>query len=379
MKVKFEKSKMLEKLVRSMGAVSQRNTHPFTEGVLIETAEDGIKMATYDMEKSVRSFVDAEIIIPGGCVINAQRLLSIIRTLPENTITLTVDENLLVTIQSGRSSFSLHALPAKDFPQMPVIAGRESFTMEQCALKRMILKTAHSIAQEDQRIVLCGAFFKLSEDNIRIVSCDSRKLSIGNLRTPIVSVNALERTSFIVPGKTVTELVKMLSDEEGVFITIMVTNKNIIFNMENLVFSSRLIEGEYIDYDRLVPKDQPIVCELNAKALCDALERASLISEEKIAGAAKSFVKLNFNGNVMSVTSNSANGNIYEEIECTHTGDDISIGFNCRFLIDTMRSINTETVRISLSSPFTSAVFEPVDDDAIDNYIYMVLPLKIKE
>ena len=379
MKVKFEKSKMLEKLVRSMGAVSQRNTHPFTEGVLIETAEDGIKMATYDMEKSVRSFVEAEVIIEGGCVINAQRLLSIIRTLPENVVTMTVDEALLVTIQSGRSSFSLHALPAKDFPQMPVIAGRESFTIEQCALKRMILKTAHSIAQEDQRIVLCGAFFKLSEDNIRIVSCDSRKLSIGNLRTPIVSVNALERTSFIVPGKTVTELVKMLSDEEGVFITIMVTNKNIIFNMENLVFSSRLIEGEYIDYDRLVPKDQPIVCELNAKALCDALERASLISEEKIAGAAKSFVKLTFNGGVLNVTSTSANGNIFEEIECSHTGDDISIGFNCRFLIDTMRSINTENVRISLSSPFTSAVFEPIDDDAQDNYIYMVLPLKIKE
>jgi DNA polymerase-3 subunit beta len=149
--------------------------------------------------------------------------------------------------------------------------------------------------------------------------------------------------------------------------------------MENLVFSSRLIEGEYIDYDRLVPKDQPIVCELNAKALCDALERASLISEEKIAGAAKSFVKLTFNGGVLNVTSTSANGNIFEEIECSHTGDDISIGFNCRFLIDTMRSINTENVRISLSSPFTSAVFEPVDDEAQDNYIYMVLPLKIKE
>ena len=379
MKVRFEKAKMLEKLVRSMGAVSQKNTHPFTEGVLIETSEDGIKMSTYDMEKSVRSFVEAEVVIAGGCVINAQRLLSIIRILPENTITMTVDENLLVTIQSGRSSFSLHALSAKDFPQMPVIASRESFTMEQCALKKMILKTAHSIAQIDQRPVLCGAFFKLEKDNIRIVSCDSYKLSIGNLSTPIVSVDMLERTSFIVPGKTVTELVKMLSDEEGVFITIMVTNKNIIFNMENLVFSSRLVEGEYIDYDRLIPKEQPIICDVDTKAFLDALERASLISEEKIAGATKNYVKLIIEGNSLQVTSKSANGNIFEEVECDHTGDDISIGFNCRFLIDTMRSIATEKVRIGLSSSFASVTFEPFGEAANDNYLYMVLPLKIKE
>ena len=358
MKVKFEKSKMLEKLVRSMGAVSQRNTHPGTEGVLIESTEDGLKMATYDMEKSVRSFVEAEVIIPGGCVINAQRLLSIIRILPENVITMTVDENLLVTIQSGRSSFSLHALPAKDFPQMPVIAGRESFTMEQCELKKMILKTSHSIAQIDQRPVLCGAYFKLEKDNIRIVSCDSYKLSIGNLRTPIISViDSLERTTFIVPGKTVTEL----------------------FNMDNLVFSSRLVEGEYIDYDRLVPKNQPIVADVNTKEFTDALERAALISEEKIAGATKNYVKLTFTDSSLQVTSQSANGDIFEEIECSHTGENISIGFNCRFLIDTMRSVTTEKVRLGFSSPFASATFEPVDDESEDSYLYMVLPLKIKE
>ena len=167
MKIRFEKAKMLEKLVRAMGAVSSKNTHPFTEGVLLETAGNRLKLSTYDMEKSVRSSIEAEILIEGGCVINAQRLLSIVRILPENEITMTVDDELLVTIQSGRSSFSLHALAAKDFPQMPVIVGRESFTMEQCVLKKMLAKTAHSIAQIDQRPVLCGAFFKLDLVDIK--------------------------------------------------------------------------------------------------------------------------------------------------------------------------------------------------------------------
>lgn len=380
MKIKFEKSKMLEKLTRAMGAVSQKNTHPFTEGVLMETADDGLKMATYDMEKSVRAFVEAEVIIPGACVINAQRLLSIIRILPESVITLTVDESLLVTIQSGRSSFSLHALPAKDFPQMPVIAGKESFTMEQCALKKMILRTAHSIAQIDQRPILCGAYFKLEQDNIRIVSCDSYTLSLCNLRTPIITViDNLERTSFIIPGKTVTELVKMLSDEPDVFLTIMVTAKNIIFNMENLVFSSRLVEGEYIDYDRLIPKEQPIEAILDAKAFTEALDRAALISEEKIAGSTKNYVKLSFVGNSLQITSKSANGNIYEEVECEHTGEDIEIGFNCRYLMNTMRAVTTEKVRIRLLTPYMSATIEPLDEEAPDQYLYMVLPLKMKE
>jgi len=380
MKIKFEKSKMLEKLTRAMGAVSQKNTHPFTEGVLMETSEDGLKMATYDMEKSVRALVEAEIIIPGACVINAQRLLSIIRILPESVITLTVDESLLVTIQSGRSSFSLHALPAKDFPQMPVIAGKESFTMEQCALKKMIMRTSHSIAQIDQRPILCGAYFKLEQDNIRIVSCDSYTLSLCNLRTPIITViNNLERTSFIIPGKTVTELVKMLSDEPDVFVTIMVTAKNIIFNMENLVFSSRLVEGEYIDYDRLIPKEQPIEAILDAKAFTDALDRAALISEEKIAGSTKNYVKLSFVGDALQITSKSANGNIYEEVECVHTGEDIEIGFNCRYLMNTMRAVTTEKVRIRLLTPYMSATIEPMDEEASDQYLYMVLPLKMKD
>ena len=381
MKIRFEKAKMLEKLVRAMGAVSSRNTHPFTEGVLLETAGDRLKLSTYDMEKSVRASIEAEILIEGGCVINAQRLLSIVRILPENEITMTVDDELLVTIQSGRSSFSLHALAAKDFPQMPVIVGRESFTMEQCVLKKMLAKTAHSIAQIDQRPVLCGAFFKLEPDNIKVVTCDSYTLSVCDFKTPVLSmIENLERTSFIVPGKTVAELSKMLSDEEGQFLTIMVTAKNIIFNMENLVFSSRLVEGEYIDYDRLIPKDQPIEAVMDAAAFTAALERAALISEERIAGTAKSYVKLTLKDGIMQVSSKSANGNIIEEVPAETVGDEIVIGFNCRYLIDTMRSIESEKVKVKLITPFTSATFEPVEtEEKDDRYLYMVLPLRMKE
>ena len=377
MKIRFEKAKMLEKLVRAMGAVSSKNTHPFTEGVLLETAGNRLKLSTYDMEKSVRASIEAEILIEGGCVINAQRLLSIVRILPENEITMTVDDELLVTIQSGRSSFSLHALAAKDFPQMPVIVGRESFTMEQCVLKKMLAKTAHSIAQIDQRPVLCGAFFKLEPDNIKVVTCDSYTLSVCDYKTPVLSmIENLERTSFIVPGKTVAELSKMLSDEEGQFLTIMVTAKNIIFNMENLVFSSRLVEGEYIDYDRLIPKDQPIEAIMDAAAFTAALERAALISEERIAGTAKNYVKLTLKDGIMQVSSRSANGNIIEEVPAEQIGDEIVIGFNCRYLLDALRAVPDGECMLELSNGLSPIVLTPCDDTR--RYSYMVLPVRLK-
>ena len=229
--------------------------------------------------------------------------------------------------------------------------------------------------------MLCGAFFKLEPDNIKVVTCDSYTLSVCDYKTPVLSmIENLERTSFIVPGKTVAELSKMLSDEEGQFLTIMVTAKNIIFNMENLVFSSRLVEGEYIDYDRLIPKDQPIEAIMDAAAFTAALERAALISEERIAGTAKNYVKLTLKDGIMQVSSRSANGNIIEEVPAEQIGDEIVIGFNCRYLIDTMRAIESEKVRVKLITPFTSVTFEPVEDEEKDDrYLYMVLPLRMKE
>lgn len=380
MKIRFEKSKMLEKLVCAMGAVSQKNTHPFTEGVLLETAEDMLKLSTYDMEKSVRASVECEILIPGACVINAQRLLSIIRIMPENKITLDVDEDMVASIKSGRSSFSLHALPAKDFPQMPVIVGKESFTIEQRTLKKLIGKVLHSIAQIDQRPVLCGAYFKIDKDIVKVVSCDSYTLSLCEYTAPVVSIaENSSRFSFIIPGKTINELLKMLSDEENVFVTVVVTNKNIIFNMENLIFSSRLVEGEYIDYDRLIPRDQPITVELDAKEFLSALERAALISEEKIAGTVRNYVKLSFIGDALQITSRSLSGNVYEDIPIMHTGEDLEIGFSCRFLIDTMRAVGSERVRLRLLTPFMSMTVEPVGGEEEERCIYMVLPLRMKE
>ena len=280
MKIKFEKAKMLEKLVRAMGAVSQKNTHPFTEGVLMETTEDGLKMSTYDMEKSVRAVVEAEVILPGSCVINAQRLLSIVRILPESVITLSVDESLVATIQSGRSSFSLHALPAKDFPQMPVIAGRESFTMEQYALKKMIVRTAHSIAQIDQRPILCGAYFKLEQDNIRVVSCDSYTLSKCSLKCDMTSLgkNGLNY-SFIIPGHALSEIVKILPDDEEFKCVVYLSRKHAIIRCDDIVFFTRTIDSEYIDYNRIIPKDNDIFVTLDKEIFLDSLERIHLRDE----------------------------------------------------------------------------------------------------
>ena len=148
--------------------------------------------------------------------------------------------------------------------------------------------------------------------------------------------------------------------------------------MENLIFSSRLVEGEYIDYDRLIPRDQPITVELDAKEFLSTLERAALISEEKIAGTVRNYVKLSFIGDALQITSRSLSGNVYEDIPIAHTGEDLEIGFSCRFLIDTMRAVGSERVRLKLLTPFMSMTVEPVGGEE-ERCVYMVLPLRMKE
>ncbi|MBQ9429686.1 MAG: DNA polymerase III subunit beta [Clostridia bacterium] len=381
MKIRFDKNKMLEKLTRAMSAVSKKNTHPFTEGVLLETVPEGLRISSYDMEKSVRAIVEAEVLIEGGCVINAQRFLNIIRVMPEDEVTLSVSEDMAASIRSGRSSFSLHALAAKDFPAMPNIATKESFTMSQGVLKKMLSATVHSIAKIDQRPILCGAFFKLAADSIKIVTCDSYTLSYCDLKTPILTmIENLERTSFIVPGRTIEELLKMLSDDEDAFLTIMVTQKNIIFNMENLVFSSRLVEGEYIDYDRLIPKEQPIEITLSSEAFRSALTRAALISEEKIAGMTKNFVKLSIKEKQLLVSSKSATGDVEEIIEIfEHKGGDLVLGFNCQYLMETMSVVSSDEIKMTFKGQTNSITIEPQDAENDAEYVYMILPLRMKE
>lgn len=376
MKILFDKKKMLDKLTPAMGAVSSKNTFSATEGVLIDAGTDTyFRIYTSDMEKGVRAEVDAQVIRQGKYIINAQRFFQIIKLMPGERISLEVDDALNATIQSEASSFSLHALKGEDFPAFPEMSAIQKITVKQSMLKNIINRTSFAIAADDQRPMLCGAFFRIHDHSVTAVACDSFTLAKYE-----IGVDSDADASFIVPGKALAELQKMLSDgDEEILISL--ARKHVVFFLKDMMFFTRLIDSEYIDYMRIIPTECATEVEIDRADMLSSLERASLVSEDKSVSGITSFVKCTFEGETLKVSSTSVNGKVYEEIPCEKKGADLVIGFNCRYLVNTLRVIPTERVKLKLISSLMSMTVTPADAEADEKnrFLYMVLPVRMKE
>jgi DNA polymerase-3 subunit beta len=238
------------------------------------------------------------------------------------------------------------------------------------------------MASNDQRPVLNGCYFRVSDDELLMVSCDSYKLARCATKAEIENKNedgSSLKFSFIIPTKTVNELFKLLKDDEREDVRIYMSRKNIVFNIGDMVFFSRLIEGQYIDYDRIILKTHRIFATVDRERMISALERAALVTEEKIAGSVRSHVKLEFEENLLKISAVSTLGSTYDEIEVEQDGDRILIAFNNRFLLDSLRASDAEKVRISMTSALTSINIEPAEEDEECTDLFMLLPVRMKE
>lgn len=382
MKVVFEKAPLIAAVTPAMNATSNKNTISAIEGLLFNANGGECVITSYDTEKGIRTKTDAEVIRPGSYIINAQKFYSIIKMMPSEEITVTINDKMNVKIESGRSSFELHALPGEDFPSLPELSGEISFNIPQHVLKKFISQTAFAIAQKDQRPIFTGAFFRVVDGSITVVSCDSNRLSRCTASCDIENTSRREGDidlSFIVPGKTLTELNKLISDTEDT-LSISLTRKHVIFTVGDIIFFSRLIDGEYIDYERIIPKSHMIFATVDRREVEASLERASLMIEEK-SGAGRGYVKCTFEGQKLIITSDSVSGSVYDEIPIEKEGDDIKIGFNCRFLLDAIRAADSEKIKIALSTPLMGISITAADGDetAENDFLFFVMPVRMKE
>ena len=383
MRFTVSKSTFINKLTPAMGTVSNKGTITAIEGVLIETTDDGrISISTYDMTKGVRSTFDAIEIERGGkFIINAQRLYQTVRVMPEDEVTIDVNDKLNCTISSGKASFSMFAMKGEDFPNLPELSGDRGFEISSEKIRLMIGKVAHSIAEVDNRPMLCGAFFKISRDNLEVVSCDSYTLSRCSVKCSITSLFAANDVdfSFIIPGHALSELSKNIADGEEENVRFYISRKHAIIKKGDSIFFTRTIESDYIDYNRIIPKDNDIIITVDRERFLDGLERANIVADEKIKGSTRSYVKLTTDDQFISITSASVNGKVSDEMECVHEGRDIEIGFNCRYLINSVKVAEGENIKITLKSPTQAITIEPVQEDDSFKYFYMILPVRMNE
>lgn len=383
MKIIFDRKELCNLFPPLMCAVSNRSTIPATEGILIEAREDNTcTLTSYDTEKGIVLQVEPIFCTPGKYIVNAQKFFQISKVMSGDQIELDIDEKLVAKISCGNSSYKISALPGSDFPNLPDIDRDRSFIISQGLLKKMINKVSYAIGNDETRPILNGCFCHVEENRLSVVSCDTINLAKASATSEIENRNESGKPldfKFVIPSKTINELVRLISDDNDETLQVFITRRYIIFIIGDITFFSRLIDGEYLDYNRVIVKNHKIKAVVDRTEFTSALERASLVTEEKIAFTVRAHVKLNFVGNKLKIVAESTQGSTYDELDIEHEGDDMLIAFNNRYLLTGMRCCGGDKVTLSLSSALTSMNVEPTDNDDNNNELFMFLPIRMKE
>lgn len=382
MKITFNRQELSNKIAPLMSVVSGKSTLTAVEGILIEAnSDDSCTMTAFDLEKGIKITVDAEVLEQGSYIINAQKFNQTLKVMDGEEITLTVDSKLGVLFECGKSSHRTGALKAEDFPEIPDLKSEKGFIVSQAQLKKMLAKVSYAMGINEPRPVLNGCYIKTEEGNISIVACDGFKLAVCSAEAELKKLENSEKGvefSFIVPVKSVNELTKLLSDDEEDTVTVYMSHKNMVIVFEDLIFFTRLIVGEFVDYNRIIIRNHKIEVIASKQEMIAALEKASLITEERIAGSVRSHVRVEVCEDLMKVSAVSSAGSIYDEFNIEHTGDDISIAFNNRFLIDSIKACRSDKIKLSMSSPLMGINIEPCDEES-GSELFMLLPVRTRD
>jgi len=373
MKVTFDKQKLLGALVQAAGISQTKNTLVSVDGLLFECPpnpkfgdydtdrDDLCRISAFDLEKGLRTTIECRVHEKGMFVINTQKILQIVRALPDGDVTLNIDDKGHVKVEAGYSHFEITASPGEEFPSMPMYIGDKIYNIPQYKIRNLINETVFAVTQNDQRAAFNGGYFKIRDGYMTAVGCDGNRLSAARCK---LSDNAEEipDAEMIIPGRFLNELTKLLRDTEDE-VKIIAARRHIFFNIDNTYFFTRLLEAEYINYEKLLPKTYMTEVFISKNELLGAVERASIVTENKLGGGGRSVdhVKIDFADNNVTMSSISSGGSVFEKIPASITGNDITIGFNCRYLLDALRACpaDCDTIRIRLNAPLMGIIIEP--------------------
>ena len=363
MKIKCNK----QDLVKGVGIVSKavptKTTMPILECILIDATSNIIKLTANDMELGIETIIDGVIESKGMIALDARIFSDIVRKLPDNEITIECDSNLQTLITCERSKFNISGKSGEDFSYLPYIEKDEPIIISQFTLKEVIRQTIFSISDNDSNKLMTGELFETDQNILRVVSLDGHRISIRKIELK----NSYAPRKVVVPGKTLMEVSKILSGEVDSEVNIYFTNNHIVFEFDNTVVVSRLIEGEYFRIDQMLSNDYETKVRINKKELLNCIDRAILLVKE----GDKKPVIIDIEDENMELKIKSQLGTMDEEIAITKEGKDLLIGFNPKFLIDALRVIEDEEVDLY----FMNAKAPCFIKDEKESYIYLILPV----
>lgn len=363
MKIVCNKSDLVKGVNIVSKAVPGKTTMPILECILIDATTDIIKLTANDMELGIQTEIAGEIIDRGMIAIDAKIFSEIVRKLPDNEVSIETDDRLQTTIVCEKSKFDISGKPGNEFAYLPIIEKDDSIVISQFTLKEVIRQTIFSIADTESNKLMTGELFEIKDNVLRVASLDGHRISIRKIELK----NPVSDYKMVVPGKTLIEISKILSGEAESMVEISYTNNHIVFEFDNTIVVSRLIEGDYFKIDQMLSSDYDTKVRINKKEFLNCIDRATLLIKE---GDKKPII-IDIQDEMMELKIKSQIGSMNEEIMISKDGKDLLIGFNPKFLIDALRVIDDEEVTLYLMNAKAPCFIK----DETESYIYLILPV----
>ena len=358
-----DKSKLIEGMNIVMKAIPGKTTMMILECVVIEVKDNQIKLIANDLQLGIETLIDGEIKQEGSVAVGAKVFFEIIRKLPSDNVSITVDEDYHMNISCGKAKFNIMAKATDEFPYLPNIVKDKNVNISQFTLKDIIRQTVFSISDNENAKVMTGELFEIHDSELKVVSLDGHRISIR-----IVKLNqSYDDVSVIIPGKTLIEISKIINGGMDDEVSIFFTDKHVLFEFEDTIVLSRLIEGEYYKIDKMLSTDYETKVTVNKREMLECIDRSTLLLKE----SDKKPVIIDVQDDYMKFAMNSAIGSMDEDIDASKEGKDILIGFNPRFLMDALRVIDEDEITMYMINPKAPCFIR----DQEETYIYLILPV----
>ena len=367
MRFTCEKSMLVTGLNIAGRTVAQKSSLSVIEGILCKAGHN-LSLTGYNMETAITYDIEADVTDPGQCILPAKLFGDIIRRLPEGPVTVVVDEGFKVSIRAGYASFTISAESAEDYPELPDVNSGRPIQIPQNRLKELISGTIFAVSENQGRPIHTGVKFEVTNTSITAIAVDGFRLA---RRTWHPEEDTARELSFVVPAAGLKEVEKIVSDVEDMA-SFTLGTKHILFQIGNATLVCRLLDGEFLDWRRVVPSNSPIKLVAHVSDLASSVERVGLIVSEKY----KSPVRCVFSHNELLMRTNTTIGAAEDRCSLAGDGKELEIGFNVRYLADALKVIPSEEVTLELTNGLSPIVLTPVDDKF--DFAYMVLPVRIK-
>ncbi|HLS53658.1 MAG TPA: DNA polymerase III subunit beta [Tissierellaceae bacterium] len=365
MKIKVNQKELAKHINKAQKGISSRSTLQILDGILLEAKDNRLKLTGTDLDLSIETYLECEVLEEGSIVANSRIFGDIVKSLPDSEIMLKVEDNN-INMTCENSEVNISGNSAEDYPDLPLIIEKNSFKIPMDIFKETTRQVVFATTQDETRPALTGVLLELNKDTISFVALDGYRLALKKL-----PIETNLDTKLIIPGRSLNEINKILEEtEEDMSITISLGY--VIFKLGNTTIYSRLLEGQFFNYKDIIREEHETSAIVNKRELQNSLERASLLAREEKAN----LVKLNISDNRIKIASNTEIGNVNEEITSTQEGEDLNIAFNSRYILEGIRAIDSENIKLNFMGNLNPCIMQGIDDE---NYTYLVLPVRLAQ